>query len=165
MRRWMGQSFVVLMGLLTAPALAQDQAPKKSPFDELPLGLGKLHWSMTMQDAKGIYPTLKTAASASALALDGYSYNGCGYAVGLTFAADKLVAVSLDALRGPGVGQCAVHIKEDFETRYAAAPNHLFYPIPARTEEFQESWDGPDATVEISTLPSSGPLSLRFKKG
>lgn len=99
-----------------------------APSDNLGLGLEKLHWDMSPQQARDAYPELTANATRpdtfpltnlGSLFLDNYEYAGCTFAGVLHFEIDKLKGVELTEIAPGGPNPpCKAQIEAEFSRQY-----------------------------------------------
>jgi hypothetical protein len=164
-----------LLSMLVLSLLCQ--SAMAAPSDELALGLDKLHWIMSPQDAEARYPFIKNKTkhpllfpltNMGQLYIDDYAYAGCEFSGVLSFYDDKLYSVELTQTAPMGVPPpCRAKIESEFSTRYGMDIAHHtagkpkdghWYPFSGSYGEFK----GPITAVHYELNPN---MEISFHDG
>jgi hypothetical protein len=145
------------------------QPSKTASADELPAGLGKLHWGMNARQVLGLYPDLngktpETDQPLSNMSLDPIAYATCRFSVDLTFEAGHLSGVALNADDPAAYRKCSGKVRAALVQQYGSesggiAPDPHFGGSMMRGE-----WSGPVTNITYSDLKDDY-IEIKFEPG
>jgi hypothetical protein len=153
--------FAVLILLAARGAVA----PPLPPGD-LAFGLEKLHWGMSLRDARSFYQRLEGAPVGSDqlttnLSLPDYAVLGCRFTVSLEFARGRLDQVTLDSNGVARLAACNDRIKAALSRQYGGeAGGFSTVKNPHGYSEYA-AWGGPVTDVTYGAL-KDGFIMVRF---
>lgn len=157
-------ALMLLAGLARGAVVAAQPLP---PSD-LAFGLEKLHWGMTMRDARSRYPLLKGAPVGSdqltaALSLQNYAVAGCRFTAMLDFARGRLDQVTLDSIGTAHLKACNDRIKAALSRQYGRDPGGFSTASNPHGYSEYASWGGPVTAITYGAL-TGGFIMVRFAR-
>jgi hypothetical protein len=152
---------VMLLTMLAHGAVAQPLPP-----GDLAFGLEKLHWGMSLRDARSRYPGLEGAPVGSdqlttTLSLPDYAVLGCRFAVSLEFARGRLDQVTLDSNGVAHLDACNDRIKAALSRQYGGDAGGFSTARNPHGYSEYASWGGPVTEITYGAL-KGGFIMVRF---
>lgn len=128
--------------------------------DDLAFGLDKLHWGMTVRDARMRYPRLagpipQPGQVLFSLAIDDYPYAECIFVVHLIFDNGLLSRVELKADGSANFRACHNKIRADLSKQYSAVPGGIGPSPSLPGSSFHGEWTGSVTDIVYDDLQNA----------
>jgi hypothetical protein len=136
------------------------------PPGDLAFGLDRLHWGMTLPEAKSRYPLLQGAPMgmdqlSTSLTLPDYAIAGCRFTVTLDFERGFLGQVQLDSEGTAHLKACNDQIKAMLARQYGGEAGGFSTASNPHGYSEYASWGGPVTEVMYGAL-TDGFITIRF---